>query len=73
MDWDGGNMIYNEKQYDPINEKIINEKTYSAYRCSTNPKSCIIVCGDKIIETQNIKNIWPNTLKISELFSELEV
>ncbi len=70
MDRNGGDMIitYNKKRYDPINEKTIGDKTYSAYRCSTNPKNCIVVCGETIVETKDIKNIWPDNTKILELF-----
>lgn len=61
-------MIYKDKQYDPINEKIIGDKTYSAYRCSASPRECIIVCGEIVVETKDIKTVWPDNAKILEFF-----
>jgi len=52
---------------DYINEKIIDEKTYIAYRDSENPRKQFVECNGIIMECC-LREVWNNDYKLVNLF-----
>lgn len=44
--------------YNFVNQMVIDDKTYTAYRNSENPRQCKIVCGEEEIAVERLKDVW---------------
>lgn len=49
-------MIYKRLDYSWVNEKTIDGIVYSLWRCDTNPKKCIIVANDIVIDYYSVED-----------------
>lgn len=51
-------MKYKNKQYNWVNEKVVDGVLYQCFRCDTDPRKDIMVIDGKISTPKSLKNEW---------------
>ncbi len=53
---------------DFVNQRIINGKTYTAWRDASDPSKQYIKCEGKTVQTR-LKTVWNDNQKVRDLFA----
>ena len=63
-------MNYKNKSYSWVNEKKIDGKTVTIYRCDSNPKKCIKSIDGKVEKSLDNKDMKKEWRKLGKVYSD---